>query len=120
MNQENSAMVEKIYEVTMGVRQKTTLPRPLPWQPEKFRVFGRLSDEAITYAVLKAVEAFPITAWEYDQENAKVEEVSREQIDKELEDHRERIALEGQARIEKALDDLAKTGVNLRRPKQGQ
>lgn len=109
-------MVEKLYEVKLGVRRKS--PIPTEWVVETFRVFGKTPDGAQIRALILATQSFPLEeGWDYDHLNATAEEISHEQIGRELEDHRNRIIEEGQERVEKVLDDLERIGVFLRRPK---
>lgn len=107
-------MVKKIYEVKLGVRNNSQITPE--WAIETFRVFGKTPDGAWVRALIQATQSFPLEGWDYDHLNATVEELSHEQIGRDLEDHRNRIMEEGQKELEKVLDDLEKIGVFLRRP----
>lgn len=104
--------MENIYDVTMGVRKKTSLP--LPWEPKVFRVFGKGIESAKAAALIQAAKAYPINeAWEYDHQNATVEEISQEQIDAIIEERRSQVQEEGDANLNEMLDELKKHGIDL-------
>jgi hypothetical protein len=63
-----------------------------------------------------AIKFPPDEGWAYDVDNVKVEELSQDELGDMIEEHRDRNKKEGEERIDKALADLEKKGVRLKRP----
>jgi hypothetical protein len=63
-----------------------------------------------------AIKFPPDNGWAYDVDNVKVEEISQDELGNMIEEHRDRNLKEGEKRIDKALADLEKIGVRLKKP----
>jgi hypothetical protein len=67
--------------------------------------------------LINATTTYPLAeGWEYDYQNVTINEVSREEVQKEINDRREEIARESEQRIDGMLEELKKHGINLKKP----
>jgi len=103
-------MLEKMYDVKMGIRNHNSTD----WELKTFTVIDKSSEGARVKALIRAAQCYPISErWEYDHTNATVEELSQDQVKEGLENHRLEIAKESKEKIKEALAELAKIGVYL-------
>lgn len=108
--------MEKAWRVTMPIWNKNTSSKDGA-EIHEFIVLQHTEEKAKLRALIDAAIALPIDeGWAYDFDNASVEELSHDEVGSRLEEHRRRIMEEGQEEIDKALADLEKIGVYLKRP----
>ena len=105
--------MEKAWRVTMLIWNKDTSSRDRA-ETHKFIVLQHTEENAKLRALIDAAKIFPPDeGWTYDVDNAKVEELSHEDVGKMLEEIRERNMKESDERLEQMRVEFRKMGINL-------